>query len=161
MMELYHGSNVRIEKPDFAFCKPYKDFGKGFYLSAEKEQALDIARQRVRTTQEGEPVVNAFMFDESLMTSGELKVLTFEDYSEEWVKFVLANRDIHSPHPFHDYDIVYGPIADDGVTFQLRRYQRGVIRTIAELIEELRYPKGITFQYFFGTQRALDKLVKI
>lgn len=161
MMELYHGSNVRIEKPDFAFCKPYKDFGKGFYLSAEKEQALDIAWQRVRTTQEGEPVVNAFMFDESLMTSGELKVLTFEDYSEEWVKFVLANRDIHSPHPFHDYDIVYGPIADDGVTFQLRRYQRGVIRTIAELIEELRYPKGITFQYFFGTQRALDKLVKI
>lgn len=161
MMELYHGSNVRIEKPDFALCKPYKDFGKGFYLSAEKEQALDIAKQRVRTTQEGEPTVNTFMFDESLMTSGELKVLIFEDYSEEWVKFVLANRDIHSPHPFHDYDIVYGPIADDGVTFQLRRYQRGVIRTIAELIEELRYPKGITFQYFFGTQRALDKLIKI
>lgn len=31
MMELYYGSNVRIEKPDFNFCKPFKDFGKGFY----------------------------------------------------------------------------------------------------------------------------------
>lgn len=47
MMELYHGSNVYIEKPDFAFCKPFKDFGKGFYLSANKEQAIDLANQRV------------------------------------------------------------------------------------------------------------------
>lgn len=95
------------------------------------------------------------------MSSGELKVLTFEDYSEEWVKFVLANRDLHGTQPFHDYDIVYGPIADDGVTFQLRRYQRGVIRSIPELIAELRYPKGITFQYFFGTQRAIEKLIRL
>lgn len=160
-MELYHGSNVQIEKPDIFFCKPFKDFGKGFYLSAEKEQALELAKQRVRETKEGEPIINAFFFDESLMTSGELKVLTFDDYSEDWVKFVLANRDIHRPQPFHDYDIVYGPIADDSVTFQLRRYQRGVIRTIPELIAELRYHKGITFQYFFGTKRAIDKLIRL
>lgn len=161
MMELYHGSNVHIEKPDFAFCKPFKDFGKGFYLSAEREQALDLAKQRVRETHEGEPILNAFFFDEAVMTSGELKVLTFDDYSEEWVKFVLANRDLHGPQPFHDYDIVYGPIADDSVTFQLRRFQRGVIRSIPELIDELRYHKGVTFQFFFGTQRALDKLTRL
>ena len=102
-MELYHGSNVHIEKPDITLCKPFKDFGKGFYLSAERGQALDLAKQRVRVTQEGEPILNVFSFDELLMTSGELKVLTFDDYSEEWVKFVLANRDLHGPQPFHDY----------------------------------------------------------
>lgn len=160
-MKLYHGSNVGIEKPDFKYCKPFKDFGKGFYLSAEKNQALDLAKQRVKETHEGEPIVTAFSFDESLMTSGELKVLTFDDYTEDWIKFVIANRDIHGVHPFHDYDIVYGPIADDGVTFQLRRYQRGVIRTLSELIDELRYAKGITFQYYFGSERALDKLIKL
>lgn len=37
----------------------------------------------------------------------------------------------------------------------------GVIRTIPELIDELRYHKGITFQYFFGSQRALDKLTRL
>lgn len=160
-MRLYHGSNMVIEHPDLARCKPYKDFGKGFYLSADKEQALALAKQRVRETQEGEPILNTFSFDDSLMTSRELKVLSFDDYSEEWVKFVLANRDIHGTQPFHNYDIVYGPIADDSVTFQLRRYQRGVIRTIPELIDELRYHKGITYQYFFGTQQALDKLYRI
>lgn len=46
-MELYHGSNIIVEKPDFAFCKPYKDFGKGFYLSDKKEQAFELAQQHI------------------------------------------------------------------------------------------------------------------
>lgn len=77
------------------------------------------------------------------------------------LNFILANRNIHNEHPIHDYDIVYGPIADDSVSFQLRRYQRGVINTIQELIHELEYSKGITFQYYFGTQKALDKLIRL
>lgn len=161
MITLYHGSDVEIERPRLDLCKPYKDFGKGFYLSADKQQAQELAEQRSRQTLEGSPKVTAFLFDERLMTSGELKVLAFDDYSEEWVRFILANRDIHHPQPVHDYDIVYGPIADDGVTFQLRRYQRGAIGTLQELIAELKYAKGVTFQYFFGTQRALDKLTKL
>ncbi len=32
-MKLYHGSNIAIERIDFARCKPYKDFGQGFYLT--------------------------------------------------------------------------------------------------------------------------------
>ena len=39
MIELYHGSNVRVEKPDLHKSKPYKDFGQGFYLSDDKQQA--------------------------------------------------------------------------------------------------------------------------
>lgn len=161
MITLYHGSDIEIERPQLDLCKPFKDFGKGFYLSADKQQAQELAEQRSRQTLEGSPKVTAFLFDERLITSGELKVLTFDDYSEEWVKFILANRDIHHFQPVHDYDIVYGPIADDGVTFQLRRYQRGAISTLQELITELKYAKGVTFQYFFGTQRALDKLTKL
>ena len=73
--------------------------------------------------------------------------------------FVLANRDKQRVQPIHDYDIVYGPIADDGVTYQLRRYEGGVI-SLSRLVEELKYAKGITFQYFFGTDRALQQLKK-
>ena len=160
-MILFHGSDTVIERPELSVCKPFKDFGRGFYLSADRVQAEQLAYQRSRQTLKGIPVVNQFVFDESFMTSGELNVLTFSDYSEDWVRFVLANRDIHGHQPVHDYDIVYGPIADDSVTFQLRRFQRGVIRSIEELILELRYDKGITFQYYFGTQRALDKLVRL
>ncbi|MBR6285702.1 MAG: DUF3990 domain-containing protein, partial [Bacteroidaceae bacterium] len=49
------------------------------------------------------------------------------------------------------------PIADDGVGYQLRRYKGGVI-SLQKLIEELKYAKGITFQYLFGTQQAINQL---
>lgn len=57
-------------------------------------------------------------------------------------------------------DLVYGPIADDGVTYQLRRYEGGVI-SLARLVEELKYAKGITFQYFFGSEQALQQLKRL
>lgn len=156
-MKLYHGSNMRVTEPDIRRSKPFKDFGQGFYLSAEEQQAKDLALSKVDQMKKGEPIVNEFFFDESLMTSGDLRVKVFEDYSVEWAEFVLMNRDSKIAQPSHNYDIVYGPIADDGVNYQLRRYWGGVI-TLPKLIEELKYAKGITFQYFFGTERALKTL---
>lgn len=159
-MKLYHGSNVMVAVPDLSKSKPYKDFGQGFYLSADRRQAARMAEQKTLQLLCGEPTVSEFEFDEALLQSDELKVRIFDDYSVEWANFILQNRDIHSQHPTHDYDIVYGPIADDGVTFQLRRYQSGVI-SIEELVRELQYARGITFQYFFGTPLALSKLTRL
>ena len=160
MIKLYHGSNTKVETPDLIHSKPFKDFGKGFYLSADKQQAWDLAYQKVRQIQSGKATVSEFLFDETLMQSSELKVLSYTDYCEEWALFVLKNRNTTVSQPVHDYDIVYGPIADDGVTYQLRRYQGGVI-SLSQLIEELKYAKGITFQYYFGTEKALKKLTAI
>ena len=160
MMKLYHGSNVPVEVPDLKHSKPDKDFGQGFYLSADRKQAVAMAEQKLSQIKSGSVYVSTFLFDETLMTSGELKVKIFTDYSEEWANFVLANRTRGNKPPVHDYDIVYGPIADDGVTFPLRRYVGGVI-SLQKLVEELHYIKGITFQYFFGTERALNALKRI
>ena len=44
MIHLFHGSNVKIKTPDLAHSKPFKDFGRGFYLSANEQQAHDMAR---------------------------------------------------------------------------------------------------------------------
>lgn len=160
MIRLYHGSNMKIEVPDLVHSKPFKDFGSGFYLSPDKQQAWDMAFQKVSQTKVGKAEVTEFLFDEMLMQSELLKVLSYPDYCEEWALFVLANRDKRAAHPVHDYDIVYGPIADDGVTYQLRRYEGGVI-SLARLVEELKYAKGITFQYLFGSERSLQQLKKL
>lgn len=45
-MKLYHGSNMDISVPDLSKSKPYKDFGQGFYLSADKNQATEMAKQK-------------------------------------------------------------------------------------------------------------------
>ena len=159
-MILYHGSNIDIEVPDLSKSRPYKDFGQGFYLSPDKYQAERMAQQRTLIAQKGRPTVSCFEFDESWLYSNELRVKQFDSYSEDWAQFVLMNRDTTIPQPSHNYDIVFGPIADDGVTFQLRRYKAGAI-TLNELVNELQYSQGITFQYFFGTEDAIAKLKKL
>ena len=39
MLTLYHGSTVDINRIDLAKSRPNKDFGRGFYLSADRQQA--------------------------------------------------------------------------------------------------------------------------
>jgi hypothetical protein len=39
----------------------------------------------------------------------------FDAYDEEWLDFVVENRDKNSITPAHDYDIVIGTVAGDKV----------------------------------------------
>ena len=57
-MKLYHGSNMRVEKPDLQRSKPFKDFGQGFYLSDNYKQAEDLAIVKVEQMRRGEAIVN-------------------------------------------------------------------------------------------------------
>ena len=47
-MILYHGSNLKIDVIDLTKCKPYKDFGQGFYCTTIKKQAEFMAERVVR-----------------------------------------------------------------------------------------------------------------
>ena len=114
MITLYHGSNVKIESVCLDQCNPYKDFGKGFYLTDIEEQARQMAIRRTRIAGEVSPTVTVYTFDERLLNDSSLQVKIFDKPSKEWALFVLANRKgIAGQH----YDIVIGPIADDGVAF--------------------------------------------
>ena len=42
MITLYHGTNTPIDAIDLKQSKRYKDFNRAFYLSANKEQAIDV-----------------------------------------------------------------------------------------------------------------------
>lgn len=159
MITLYHGSTVDIEVIDLSKSRPNKDFGKGFYLSADRQQAWRMGEFKAMI-EGGEPVMNTFSFDEQLLSSGELKVLTFDGYTREWADFIFMNRNNKESFPMHDYDIVYGPIANDRVGVQIGKYEAGDI-SFEQFLENLKYMKGVTFQYFFGTQRAIEKLKKI
>ena len=157
-MILYHGTNVVFDEIDLTKSKPNKDFGQGFYLSREYTQAMDMAKIKVEQLESGTPTILTFEADEDKMLS--LKVLRFDDYSEEWAKFILLNRNNASRQPAHDYDIVIGPIANDRVGVQLWKYENQSI-DLPTLVHNLRNMKGITFQYFFGTERAIKILKRL
>lgn len=155
-MILYHGSNMDIDKIDLEMSKPNKDFGKGFYLSEREEQAMEMANFK-SVLLGGEPIVTKFEFDVGMMKNSKLRVKVFKEYSEEWADFVFANRE---GHEVEQYDIVYGPIANDKVGLQIRKLKDGSIDK-TEFLNRLKYMKGITFQYYFGTEKAIKYLSRL
>lgn len=155
MITLYHGTNVFFREIDLSLSNPFKDFGKGFYLTPNFHQAQNMANRRTRLAQQGNPVVLKYDFDEIALSNGAVKVLLFEKPTKEWARFILQNR-YKELYTRHSYDIVIGPIADDGVAFQLERYVQGII-SLDQLVEELTY-RHLDTQYYFGTEGSLAYL---
>ena len=156
-MKLYHGTNLDFSVIDLAKSNKYKDFGQGFYLTDIRFQAEELAAKKSRLFG-GYPVIQEYEFDESILTGKELKVLMFDAPTTEWAEFIFKNRNRNANFK-HDYDIVVGPIADDGGAYLLGRYEEGTL-TIEELSEQLDYKK-LNSQYFFGTNKSLKYLKRL
>ena len=88
----------------------------------------------------------------------ELNILIFDKPNKIWADFIYKNRNRKVQYK-HNYDIVVGPIADDGVAYLLNRYEEGSY-TIEELARELKYKK-LNSQYFFANSRVVSLLHRI
>lgn len=157
-MILYHGTNKAFDTIDLTKSKPNKDFGQGFYLSREYSQAMEMAKTKFDQIKTGFPTVLTYEVDEQQMN--QLKVLRFDAYTLEWAQFILMNRRNDTNKPMHDYDIVYGPIANDKVGVQLWKFENQMI-DLETFTRNLHRMEGITFQYFFATERAIKLLKKL
>ena len=154
MIELYHGSNMVVKDIDLSKGRLGKDFGKGFYLSEDKHQAMRMAMLVTRREGTGEPTLNTFLFDETVLSSNDINIIRFNSYTAEWADFVLMNRNNKLDILAHNYDIVYGPIANDRIGLQIKRLEQG-IQSSKEFLRNIRFVRP-TFQYYFGTERSLQ-----
>lgn len=157
-MILYHGSNMTVHEIDLGKCRPYKDFGKGFYLTDIREQARRMALRTARMFK-GVATVTEFAFDMDQAVAAGLKIKVFERPDIEWARFVMSNRDINVPQPCHDYDIVIGPVADDTIARLLRMFTENFIGE-DQLLKELSFAR-VTSQFFFHTEAAVKQLRRI
>ena len=154
-MKLYHGSYIKIDVIDLTKAKPYKDFGRAFYLTKYYEQA-EIWADRLGKERGTEGIVTEFEFDEYAYEDDSLKVAVFENYNDQWLDFIVLNR--NNRGKMHDYDIVEGPIADDKVQNRIIDYLNGDINK-SEFLEELKWHEK-THQICFCTIASLQFLEK-
>jgi hypothetical protein len=161
-MILYHGTNCSIKQIDLEKCRPYKDFGKGFYLTTIREQAEKMAN-RVARIYGGEPMVNVYEFDD---IRTDLKVKRFDAPTQDWAMFVICNRNADADknsaqdHNFDNrYDIVIGPVANDDLALLFRQFSNGMI-SMDILMREMEFKK-LTDQYSFHTKEATALLRKV
>jgi hypothetical protein len=149
---MYHGGLEKISTIDLSKCRDHTDFGKGFYVTRFREQAEYWAkRQGERNNAKGE--VTEFTIYNGLFTDQLFKTLQFETYSEEWLDFIVKNRNAENESPAHDYDIVEGPVANDDVTREITKYLDGEISKM-DFLKQLTYHKE-THQVCFCTYRSL------
>jgi len=164
-MLLYHGSNQEIDVIDLKCCKPYKDFGRGFYLTTIEQQAELMAKRTARIFG-GNPFVTEYTFDETRLFDKSLFVKTFSEPNEEWAMFVLNNRNRdfqnHSnPNSNQDnkYDIAIGPVANDDIALLFRTFINKYI-DVSALVKGMKY-KNLNDQYSFHTDRSVALLTKV
>lgn len=148
-MKLYHGSYVAIEKPDISFSRENVDFGRGFYVTPIKEQAVSWA-QRFKC-RDGQGVISVYEIDASKLKE-EASILDFDEYSISWLDFIVLCRQGGSSG---DYDVVTGGVANDKVFNTIQLFLDGLIDK-EDSLKRLRYEKP-NMQYCFCNQEVINK----
>ena len=148
-MKLYHGSLEVVKVPEIRMPDRTLDYGSGFYTTTSFEQAETWVRRKMRDKNTDKGFVNIYDFDEQGVN--ELRQLIFHTLSDEWIDFVMANR---TRKGFtHDYDLVYGPVANDRVYLAFALYEGAIIGK-EDLIKRLKTYKLVD-QYLFHTEASL------
>ena len=152
MSKVYHRSVEEVRNPEIRHSNRSLDYGSGFYTTTSYEQAKKWVERRMKDKGESIGYVNVYELDDEVME--DMKSLFFEKPTEEWVNFVMKNR---TERDFtHDYDVVYGPVADDSVYTQFALYEAGII-SMPTLIQELKTYKLVD-QYLFHTEKSLQTI---
>lgn len=154
-MIIYHGSLELVEKPEIRKSNRLLDYGSGFYTTTSVEQAEAWVRRRMSEKKVSSGYINVYKYSNE--QNSDIKTLIFDTPSEEWLDFVMKNRTIRDFQ--HNYDIVYGPVANDRVYAAFALYEGGLIDK-QMLIAELKTYKLVD-QYLFHTEEALKTLTFI
>ena len=151
-MKLYHGSNVEVRRPSLRLGRKNTDFGRGFYTTTHAEQAEHWTSIKVGRAKIGRRMVSVYEIDDTLLTNPQLKIREFNGPDEAWLNFVDASR----KGVEHDYDLVFGPVANDKVFAVVNLYESGVLDAPAA-IAELKAYKTYN-QLSFHTARVIHAL---
>ena len=120
---VYHGSTQEVRQPLCKFGRPNLDFGQGFYVTEQREQAVEWAikmgRYRGMT-----PVLNRYRFCREAFLK-ESHSLVFKNYDDEWFEFIVASR--KKQNPSEGYDYIEGGVANDRVVDSINFYLQGFI----------------------------------
>lgn len=152
-MKLYHGSYCEVKNPDISFSRDSLDFGKGFYLTDIKKQAIDWTDRFIQRGKTG--CLNIYSIDLEYI-KGKYKVKEFLSYDMDWLDFILDCR--NGSNRYLDYDVIIGGIADDKVYNTIELYEYDLI-TKEEALKRLKYHKPNN-QICITNQEILDKYLE-
>jgi hypothetical protein len=163
---VYHGTTSLIDTIDVALGKPYKDFGRGFYVTENYAHAQNLAIRNKRLEQErGNKKCPAYVYTYVLdmIKANDFAIKKFAVADLEWMRFVLANRSVREKN--HQYDIVIGATANDDTSLVLKSYFSGLYgdvesERVLTLALDMIEAENLPSQIYFGTNEATECLAQ-
>lgn len=170
-MILYHGSWCEVKRPELKYCAAYKDFGKGFYLTTSKAQAVSFSKLSTSKaissltvpSSQTYGVVSTF----KVRSVREISQYIFPEADTGWLHCVVAHRNgkvfpelINS---LKKYDVIAGKIANDKTNATIATYMLGAFGEIGSesadsICISLLLPERLSDQYCFRSDKALECL---
>ncbi len=153
---------MEVSLPDLKKCKEGKDFGRGFYITTDKNQAIKFAKLIAQRYGAAYGVLNEYI----LSDIDGLRYYAFENTDMEWLNCVVGNRRRQFSHlsvNWVDYDVLSGKVANDDTSTVINAYLLGIYGEIGSdkagniAISNLE-PENLKDQLCFKTDKAISKL---
>lgn len=164
---LYHGSPNKIVSPAFGLGEEKHDYGKGFYLSENKELAKEWAVCRPDEH-------NGWLHKYELDSEG-LKILDFEKHNVlSWLAELMKHRDASDSKRYrvlarkfidkygidtNGFDVIKGWRADASYFFIAREFVRDNVDL--DILEKLLCLGDLGIQYCIKSEKAYSHLNEI
>ena len=178
-MIFFHGSYTPVEKIELDMCSNAKDFGKGFYLTSDENQAKGFIKTSIRKavfagdilTGQNYGFVSAFRFNMPLNNKECVQVYEFATTDREWLWFIAQNRrerlaaqlkPMIDPIIF-DAEVIIGKVANDKTNATIMAYLAGLYGEVNteeaanDAIKRL-LPDKLEDQFCFLTEKAIKCL---
>lgn len=164
---LYHGSSDKVIVPQYGLGEERNDYGKGFYLTENKEFAKEWAVCRPDET-------NGWLHEYELNTT-DLKVLDFQQHDVlSWLAELMKHRDAADSRRYRvlsgkfiekygidtsEYDVIKGWRANASYFYIVREFVCDNIDI--EILEDLLSFGGLGIQYCVKSELAFSRLTEI
>jgi len=160
---LYHTSYTIVNKINLSLCKHQNDFGRGFYLTTSKEQALRFVNAAIRKSKR--ELSHGYIMSYELTDYCGLNTFEFDTTNMEWLHCICGfRRNISSVcEQWNEYDLITGKVANDDTNATISFYLNGAYgeigseEAVAAALKQLR-PEVLENQICIKTQLAIDRL---
>lgn len=153
---LYHGAVLSVPEPLAHVGRPDLDFGPGFYVTNDRDQAIKWANTKAGRKRGLKPILNIYRFDqERFIADGNYSMKIFPEYNVEWLDFIAYSR--KGQQPWKGLDWIEGGIANDGVISTVDAYIDGRMTpemAMGELIKE-----DLRHQVCILNQEIIDRYI--
>lgn len=175
-IKLYHASYVPVDTIDLSKCEKNKDFGQGFYLTTDLEQAIAFIKTScLKAIRKGEinpeqkyGFVSIFSFD---VSCADFDKFTFETADKNWLYYIAVNRrnelssalSEYIPEELSKAELIIGKIANDTTNPVLTAFLSGLYGPVegeqaANTAISLLLPDRLKDQYCFKTEKSISLL---